>query len=274
MSLYRASPKDGVAWITGASTGIGRAVALDLARQGYTVAITARETEELASAVVSSAGLPGRIVVFPCDVTDEEGMERTVAAIEKRLGAIVLAVLNAGTYLPSRGDRLEATNIIRSFEVNVFGTVYGLVPVVDRMRERGFGHVALMGSVTSYFGLPSAAGYGASKAAINNMAQALRFDFEKMNIRIQVFNPGFVATPLTARNRFRMPALMKVEDAARRISRGLKTGGFEISFPRRFTWWLKALRRLPQEAAYRMLTWLTGWHKRPVGPQRRGGRRP
>src|SRR5690606_5280351 len=153
-------------------------------------------------------------------------------------------------------------------------TVYGLVPVVDRMRERGFGHVALMGSITSYFGVPSAAGYGASKAAINNMAQALRFDFEKMNIRIQVLNPGFVATPLTAKARFRMPAVVTPADAARRISQGLRAGGFEISFPRRFTWWLKLLRIFPHEVVYRVLYRLTGWHKRSVGPRDRRSDRP
>lgn len=269
MSLYRASPQDGVAWVTGASTGIGRALALELARKGFTVAITAREREELANAAAQAEGLSGRLVSFPCDVTDEDGMARTVAAIEKQLGAIVLAVLNAGTFLPTRGERLETTNIVRTFEVNVFGVVFGLVPVVDCMRARGYGQVALMGSVTSYVGLPSAAGYGASKAAINNMAQGLRFDFEKMNIRIQVFNPGFVATPLTARNRFRMPALMQVENAAGRVARGLESGGFEISFPRRFTWWIKFLQLFPQDLIHFVLNRLTGWPKRPLGPQGR-----
>src|SRR5690606_18900314 len=133
--------------------------------------------------------------------------------------------LNAGTYLPTRGERLEATNLVRVFEVNLFGVVYGLVPVVDRMRVRGRGHIAITGSVTAYFGLPSAAAYGATKAALNNMAEALRFDFEKMNIRIQIMNPGFVKTPLTHGASFPMPALMDVEEAAGAYVAGLERGG-------------------------------------------------
>lgn len=264
MSLYRANPKDGVAWITGASTGIGRAVALELARQGYKVAVTAREVGELAEVCKGSPDCAGRIAAYPCDVSDEAGMERTVAAIEKDLGPIVLALFNAGIYLPALGERLEATNIVRSFQVNVFGVVYGLVPVLDRMRARGFGQVAVMGSVTSYFGMPSAAAYGATKAALNNMAQSLRFDLEKLNIRIQVFNPGFVATPLTAKFQFPMPALLQVDDASARIAKGLARGGFEIAFPRRFAWCLKVLRVFPAELIHRLLNRATGWHKRTL----------
>lgn len=265
MALYRAKPADGIAWVTGGSTGIGRAVALGLARKGFKVAITARDRAELEAVCAEGAGLAGRIAAFACDVTDEAGMARTVAAIEREVGPIVLAVLNAGTYLPTRGDRLEATNLIRTFEINLFGVVYGLVPVVDRMSARGRGQIAITGSVTAYFGLPSAAAYGATKAALNNMAEALRFDFEKMNIRIQMMNPGFVKTPLTDRNSFAMPALMEVEDAAARYLDGLEKGGFETTFPRRFTWQLKALRLLPQELVFSILNRMTGWNKRPVG---------
>ena len=104
MALYRASPRDGVTWITGASTGIGRALALELARKGYTVAITARDEGELAAVADEARALPGRVVAFPCDVTDEAGMEGAVAAIEKEAGPIALAILNAGAYLPTRGE--------------------------------------------------------------------------------------------------------------------------------------------------------------------------
>lgn len=270
MGLYRASPKDGVAWITGASTGIGRSLALELARKGYTVAITARDGEELAAVATEAKALSGRIIPFPCDVTDETGMERTVSAIEKEAGPIVLAILNAGASLPTRGERLEVTNLVRTFQVNLFGVVYGLVPVVDRMRGRGHGQIAITGSVTAYFGLPSAAAYGATKAALNNMAEGLRFDFEKMNIRIQVMNPGFVETPLTSKNNFPMPALMKPKDAARAYVAGLERGGFETTFPRRFTWLLKALRLLPQPLLFATLNNVSGWKKRPLGACEKG----
>lgn len=272
MTLYRARPGDGVAWITGASTGIGRRLALDLAAAGYTVAATARSHQELEAVAAEATGLPGRILPFACDVADEAGMAAAVAAIESEAGEIVLAVFNAGIFLSTRGDRLEVTNLVRTFEINVFGVVYGLVPAVDRMRARGRGHVVFVGSVNSYFGLPSAAGYGASKAALNNMAEALRFDFEKMNIRTQVVNPGFVATPLTDRNRFPMPALLSVETASRRIVAALSSGGFESSFPRRLTWPAKLLRLLPGPFVFAFLNRVTGWRNKPLGPRDKSSR--
>lgn len=264
MALYRARPADGVAWITGASTGIGRALARDLAAEGYTVAVSARDEERLHTLVEETAGYPGKIMPFACDVTDELGMARTVAAIEKAAGPIVLAVFNAGNYFPTRGERLDVLNIVKTFEINMLGVMFGLVPVVDLMRERGRGQVVVVGSASSYFGWPSAAAYGSSKAALNNMAEALKHDFDKMNIRIQVVNPGFVDTPLTEKNQFSMPALMPVDRAARRMADGIRGGGFEIHFPRRFTWFLKFLRILPMPVRYWFIHKVTGWEKRPM----------
>jgi len=270
MTLYRAKPADGVAWITGASTGIGRQLALDLAAKGYTVAATARDAENLENLVQEAAARGDRIVAAPCDVTDEKQMDRTVTWIEKEAGPIVLAVFNAGTYSPTHGERLETDNFVHTFRVNVFGVVFGLVPVVDRMRERGFGQVVLVGSVTSYFGLPSAAAYGATKAALNNMAQSLKYDFDKLNIRIQVVNPGFVDTPLTAKNKFDMPALMSVDKACERFLDGIARGGFEIVFPRRLAWLLKAGTFLPQMLYHRLIRKATGWDQRRFGIKKKG----
>jgi NAD(P)-dependent dehydrogenase (short-subunit alcohol dehydrogenase family) len=269
MGLYRAQPGDGVAWVTGASAGIGRSLARDLVAEGYTVAITARDGERLATLVDEVTGLPGRILLFPCDVTDEGAMLKTVAAIEEEAGPIVLAVFNAGAFFPTRGERLDVQNFARTYELNILGTLYGLVPIVARMRARKRGHVALVGSVTAYFGLPTAAAYGSSKAALNNLAESLKFDFDKMNIRIQVINPGFVNTPLTEKSPFPMPALMSVEKASARLVRGLKTGGFEITFPRRFTWALKFARLAPYPAYFWFINWALGWSKRPLEPARR-----
>src|SRR5690606_35934635 len=161
--------KDGVAWITGASTGIGRQLALNLASEGYIVAATARDQEGLADLVTAAKGLPGRIATYHCDVADEAGMENTVASIEKALGPVVLAIFNAGVYSPTLGERLETLNFTKTFSVNLLGVVHGLVPIADRMRDRGFGQIAIIGSITAYFGLPTAGAYGASKAALNTM---------------------------------------------------------------------------------------------------------
>lgn len=266
MTLYRARPSDGVAWITGASTGIGRALSLELARRGYVVAATARGEDKLVSLANEAANLGGRIVPFPGDVTDQAGMADIAQAIEKELGPIVLAVFNAGNYFPTRGEKLSVENFVKTYEINLFGIVNGLVPVVDAMKARGFGQVAVVGSVSGYGGLPLAAAYGASKSAVNNMAEALKFDFDKMNIRIQVINPGFVDTPLTEKNTFSMPGLMKVEDATRRFADGLERGGFEVCFPRRLAWTLKLVNLLPHALYFPVMKRAMGWDKRPLKP--------
>jgi NAD(P)-dependent dehydrogenase (short-subunit alcohol dehydrogenase family) len=269
MGLYRAQPGDGVAWVTGASTGIGRSLARDLVAEGYTVAVTARDEERLATLIDEIAGLPGRMLQFPCDVTDETAMLKTVAAIEKAAGPIILAVFNAGAYFPTRGERLDVQNFVRTYELNILGALYGLVPVVARMRAQGYGHIALMGSITAYFGLPSAAAYGSSKAALNNLAESLKFDFDKMNIRIQIINPGFVDTPLTENNNFPMPALVTVDEASAYIVHGLKAGGFEVTFPRRFTWAVRIIKLLPHPVYFWFMNWATGWRKRPLARSRK-----
>lgn len=264
MAIYRALASDGVAWITGGSTGMGRALALDLARAGFTVAVTAREHDPIDSLVEEASGLPGRVLSFACDVTDEAGMARTVERIETEAGPIALAVFNAGTYLPTHGEDLNLPNFRKTYEVNLFGVLNGLVPAVHRMQARSRGQVLVIGSVTSYFGWPTGGSYGATKAALNNMAEALRYDFEKMNIRIQVINPGFVATPLSAKNDFPMPFLMPAGEASKRILKAIRSGGFETTFPRRMTWWLKLVRLFPSSFIFHLIGLVTGWKGRPL----------
>lgn len=264
MSLYRASPSDGIAWITGASSGIGRQLALDLARAGYTVAATARSADRLDTLSGEAAALGGRILAFPCDVTDRQAMARTVAAIVSSAGPVALAVFNAGGYIPVRAHRLEAAAFDETFDTNFFGVVNGLIPVIEAMKSRGRGQIAVVGSVTAYGGLPTSAAYGATKAALDNMAASLKFDLDHMNIRIQIVNPGFVETPLTAKNRFAMPALMPVGKASARIVQGLKSGGFEIVFPRRLAWPLKFVNALPRAVYFPLLSRVMGW-KGPRG---------
>jgi NAD(P)-dependent dehydrogenase (short-subunit alcohol dehydrogenase family) len=265
MSLYRARPQDGVAWITGASTGIGRQVALDLATQGYTVAATARGEDRLAALCSDAAGLAGRILPFPADVTDQAAMADAVAAIEQELGPIVLCIFNAGNYFPVRGAEPKPETFVKTYQINVFGVVNGLAPVLARMKARGHGQIAITASVSGYGGLPMASAYGASKAALNNMAAALKFDLDLINIRIQIINPGFIDTPLTEKNDFPMPALMPVDRASQRIVAGLASGGFEITFPRRLSWVLKAANKLPYWLYFPLMARAMGWDRRRRG---------
>jgi NAD(P)-dependent dehydrogenase (short-subunit alcohol dehydrogenase family) len=268
MAIYRADPKHGVCWITGGSTGIGRQLALDLAGEGWTVAVSSRVEDPIEPVIEAAAGLPGRILPFYCDVTDEAGMVATVDDIESNAGPIALAVFNAGVYIPMHGEALNLANFRKTYEINVFGVLHGLIPAVARMQKRSRGHVVVMGSVTAYFGWPTLAAYGATKAALNNMADALRYDFEKMNIRIQIINPGFVDTPLAQKNVHLMPALMPVTKASRRIVKAIRSGGYETTFPWRLTWGLKFMRTWPHGLLFAFMSYTTRWRGYPLMPGR------
>lgn len=232
----------GVTWITGAGSGIGRALAIHLANAGSRVALSARTVEDLTSAVQM---VPDRMRMFPLDVTDRKATTATVAAIENWLGPIDRAVLNAGTHIPMSLEDFSADTARRLLEVNYMGVVHGLEALLPRMRARGHGQLAVVASVAGYRGLPTAAAYGPTKAALINLCESLKPDCDRAGIKLQLVCPGFVDTPLTARNRFAMPDLMPVEDAARELADGLDGEGFEITFPRRFTRKLKLARCLP-----------------------------
>ena len=250
-------PHQGLFWITGASSGIGRSVALEAARQGWRVVATARRSEEL-EALRRECVIPNAIIPASCDVTDEAGMADLVARIEAEHGPIARAFLNAGLYLPVNAIPFEASKFHKSFAVNLGGVVNGLAAILPRMAERGFGQVAINASVAGYSGLPTSAAYGATKAGLINMAESLRFDCTPRNILMQVVNPGFVETPATAKNPFPMPFLMPVEAAAGRVISGMASSRFEITFPRRFSLILKTLRLLPYALYFRLVGGKTG----------------
>lgn len=261
MSLFRATPQSGTAWITGASTGIGRQLALELAKDGYKIIATARSMDKLQSLATDAEPFKGSIIPMACDVTDETAMAKLVEEAEAAHGPIALAVFNAGNYWPTTGKNMSIEAYRKTFDVNVFGALNGMAPIVEKFKQRGQGQLALVASVSGYAGLPNASAYGPSKAALNNLAESLKFDFDKMNIRIQLVNPGFIDTPLTEKNEFAMPALMPLERAARRFADGLATGGFELHFPRRFTYFVKAMSLLPHPLYFWLMKKATGWDK-------------
>jgi NAD(P)-dependent dehydrogenase (short-subunit alcohol dehydrogenase family) len=257
--LYRAKPSDGVAWVTGASSGIGRGTALELARRGYTVIATARRLAELEALVAESAGVAGRVIAAIGDVTDGHGVFALVDQIEQNYGPIILAFLNAGIYFPLRAQPFDAEGFRKTFDVNVYGTINGLAALLPRMVARKSGQIALNASVAGYGGLPRAAAYSGSKAALIAMAESLKFDTDLLGITLQIVNPGFVETPLTALNDHPMPFLMKLDEASRCICNGFETAGFEITFPKRLAYILKALNMLPYSIYFGLIAKITGW---------------
>jgi len=230
------------AWITGASSGIGRELALRLARDGAKVAASARRREELDKL---AAELPGRIAAYPVDVVDADALARVCAEIEQANGPLDLAVFNAGTHEPVDVASFSPGPFQRLMAINYMGAVNGIAAVLPRFLERRAGHIAVVSSVAGYRGLPQAAAYGPTKAALINLCEALKPDLDPFGVRISVINPGFVRTPLTDLNPFPMPFLMEADAAADRIVKGLARGAFEITFPRRFTWLVKLARILP-----------------------------
>ena len=240
--MFRARPEHGPVWITGASSGIGRALALRLADRGFRVAVTARRTEALEALVAAGQG---RITAFPGDVTDRARMSEIVSAIEREQGAVALAVLNAGVYHLAERDGFDAALTWRTIEANLGGAIFCLEPLLATMLARGRGQIAIVASLAGYGGVPGSVAYGAAKAAMITMAEALHLTYAPRGLTIQVVNPGFVATAMTARNDYPMPLMMSADDAAARIELGLGRGGFEISFPRRLAWTMKAAALLP-----------------------------
>lgn len=229
------------AWITGAGTGIGRAVALQLARSGVRVAVSGRSVDKLQQLAAEHAN----IEIFPLDVTDRTKTAAVADAIEKSLGPLDLVIFGAGDYKPVTAASFVAEDFDHMMDVNYRGVINGLAAMLPRLRARRSGHIAWIASVAGYRGLPKAAAYGPTKAALINLAECLQPELARDGVTVSIINPGFVKTPLTAQNDFPMPFLMEAEKAGRLTVRGLKARKFEIAYPWQFVTILKIMRILP-----------------------------
>lgn len=255
------TPAEGCAWITGASSGIGKAVALALAREGWRVAVSARDQGGLQKVAQEARGLVGSIHPYALDVTDAIEAAEVAGAINRDMGPVAMAVLNAGIYAPVElTHEFDPAVFEKIMRVNYLGVVNCLAPLTPMLMRRGIGHLVIISSVTGYAGLPRAAAYGPTKAALINLAECLKFDLDRAGVRISVVCPGFVDTPATANNPFAMPFLMQPENAARRILEGIQADRFEISFPRRFTYGLKLMNFLPYRLYFWLMKRITGWN--------------
>ena len=247
-------------WITGASSGIGRGLALSLAADGCKVAVSARSADKLAEL----ATLSPNIRAYPLDVVDATAVADAAAGIERDLGPIDLAVLNAGVLRPMSASRFHLGLAADSFAINYLGVINALDPVMRDMIARGSGHIAIVASVAGYRGLPLSAAYGPTKAALINLAESLYPDLRLKGVKMTIINPGYIATPMTKVNRFPMPYIVTIDEAVAYMRRGLARGQFEIVFPGRMAVVMKMLRVLP----YWFYYWLTAKiskHDRPPG---------
>lgn len=232
-------------WVTGASSGLGEAVARAAAAAGHPVVASARSAEKLERLAADV----GEITAQPVDTTDRSAVAAAVAAIESA-GPIDVAVLNAGTHIPVDPAAFDAAAFRTLAEVNLMGTVHCLEAVLPAMIARGGGRIAIVASVAGYVGLPTSAAYGMTKAGLINLAESLKPELERHGVTVQLVCPGFIDTPLTRKNKFPMPFLMKADAAAQALLNGLRSDRFEIVFPRRMAWTMTLLRHLPYKAVF------------------------
>jgi NAD(P)-dependent dehydrogenase (short-subunit alcohol dehydrogenase family) len=253
-------PLDGArVWVTGASSGIGEALVAALVRRGARVAVTARRTDLLAALAARHAGGRSPVLVAPADVTDPAAVAAAAKELESAWGGIDLAIFNAGGSvgrppLETRDPRFVASEYTATMALNYFSVVYGIEAVLPGMLARGSGRIAAVASLGGYRPSMVALPYTASKAAVIHLMEGLRLQVSSRGIAVTVVSPGFVRTPLTARNSFKMPFLVEVDDAADRIVRGLERGKDEIIFPAPLAWAIKLLGLLPNRLYGRIIT--------------------
>lgn len=237
-----------VIWIIGASSGIGEALAKEMAARGATLALSARRVEALTAL---QTGLGAQHKVFALDVTDAERVIRTAQAIAAAFGRIDRVIFLSAAYTPMPLNALDLTLTAHMLNVNVMGAFHVVHAVLPILTAQPSGQIALCGSVAGYIGLPDGQPYCATKAAVNNLAESMRTELPP-HIDVKLICPGFVQSELTAKNDFKMPMIITAPEAATFIANGLLAKPFEIHFPKRFTLWLKLLRVLPYALAFKI----------------------
>ena len=237
-------------WLLGASSGIGAALAQELARRGANVAISARKADKLLALNIPDA------LILPCDATNVASLAGARKQLLLAWLGVDLVIYLAGDYVPMRADSFDLVKAEKVFEVNFLAAMRLTAAVLPDLKAGG--GIAFVASVAGYRGLPKALAYGPGKAALIHFAEVLHLDLSPKNIGVWVINPGFVATQLTAQNNFDMPALMTPEAAAIATVDGLKAGNFEIHFPKRFTLFMKFMALLPYRLYFPFIRRTTG----------------
>ena len=246
-------------WITGGSTGIGKALALKFANEGWNVAISARRENLLKE--ISDNNI--NISSFPLDVTDKSKCKEVFKEIKNKFENIDICFFSTGTWNPKKEKDIDVEQIEDVFKINFFGTLNSIKAVEEYFKNKKSGKIAIVSSIAGYRGLPNSTGYGPSKSALNNLAESLYFDFGRSNVRVCLVSPGFIKTPMTDKNDFKMPFLKTPEYAAEKIYDGLiKKNNFEIHFPKELILTLKFFSILPYKIYFYLVKKLTKFQKK------------
>ena len=246
-------------WITGGSTGIGKALAIKFASKGWNVAISARRAELLNELSNSYENISS----FPLNVTDKEKCKEVFNEIKNKYENIDICFFSTGTWDPKKEKDIDVEQMEDVFKVNFFGTVNSIKAVEQYFRDKKNGIITIVSSIAGYRGLPNSTGYGPSKSALNNLAESLYFDFKRYNVRVCLVSPGFIKTPMTDKNDFKMPFLKTTEYAAEKIYDGLVNKKvFEIHFPKSLTILLKIFSFLPSKVYFGLIGRMTKYQKK------------
>ena len=246
-------------WITGGSTGIGKALAIKFASKGWNVAVSARR-EELLNELSNQYE---NISAFPLDVTDKQKCAEVFDQIKKKYEDIDICFFSTGTWNPKKEKEIDVEQIEEVFKINFFGTVNTIKAVEKYFRDRKKGTITIVSSIAGYRGLPNSTGYGPSKSALNNLAESLYFDFKRFGVRVCLVSPGFIKTPMTDKNDFKMPFIKTTDYAANKIYDGLiNKNVFEIHFPKSLTIILKILSFLPSKLYFSLVGQMTKYQKK------------
>ena len=240
-----------IIWITGASSGIGKALAIKFAEKGWIVAASARRENLLEDLNKFNPN----IYSFPLDVTEIENCKLIANKIIEKFGGIDICVFGTGMHDPNSEKRFNLNKIREIMEVNYFGTMNSINSIYEYFSEKKNGQISIISSVAGYRGLPAAGAYCASKAALTSYAESLNFDMQMKNVKVSLISPGFIKTPMTDQNDFPMPMIKSPEFAANEIFKGLtEKKSFEIHFPKAFTYFLKFLQILPSSIYFKLVS--------------------
>ena len=229
--------------ITGASDGIGRSFSKLLVNLGWEVIGISRNKKKLIELGKALSGSKGLFKYYECDVQDLVKLK----SIAKKVNLPDLLFLNAGFYRPVDASEKNIENYRYHINVNYLGVINAYEVFLPRMLLAKKGHIVIMSSITAWIGLPKAAAYGPTKAALRSFAQSIRYDLNSKGIKVQVCSPGFVETAATSINDFYMPGLLKADKAAKLIYKYMKSSKFEFTFPLGFSLFMKILSVLPDK---------------------------
>ena len=239
-----------VIWITGASSGIGRALAIKFANEGWSVAASARRE----SLLQELNKINENIYSFPLDVTNIDQCKTVFKNIIEKFKNIEISIFGTGMHDPKSEKEFNLEKIRKIMEVNYFGTMNSINSIYDYYNNKKSGQISIVSSVAGYRGLPAAGAYCASKSALTSFAESLHFEMKRRNVRVSLVSPGFIKTPMTDQNDFPMPMIKSPEFAAEQIYTGLsKKIGFEIHFPKAFTFIMKILSILPSSIYFKIV---------------------